>query len=986
MAQPVFDEHPLEQYLRDAGETSEPMPGGSAEFTVQEEEWETSDNGDYAEACPAFLKPILDVIMTLLSMNSSTAFVERFKYAVISSSLLSSSLAPPKQLGTHRNLREHSPHPPGKLPSSNQHSRESSLASSASSSSPQHQHEPVHSLLFSSEQPYQLFFLALAFVTVFFGAGYYFLSMSLFAASAFLLYIYNMDLASRHDMTPSLDTLNELISAGDVWDSVVHEAITILEKEEQSSYSTSTSIPSHSLRVALHSTLVTTQTQCDNVRHLFSALTSQNELAQLSEMYAPPSPGPSKGGFGFPTSPNMNGARPLSLPESSRQRTHSAPTSRESKRSTWSGYPASYSSLANASSLSPTKQNYFTTRRREKRRSDLSALLQVTGGMGSPLGSSVSAPVSPAAGGLEGVQEAEEDDQAFDEAEEEESFGAAALDMRRKRRSGGLEALTLGLPSSSSSPPRNNKRNSAAFPLRSPLSPRFQFHHQQQQPTPPSSRPTSTILYPSQSAPQSLNQSPNSTSPHKSTSFVSGSRFTPLKPPPVRPRHPLSLSSLHLALSTALAAKRYTCSYLLALRFDEERGSGDDANVTTGMGYWEDVRSVMGLLTSTFVDASARLVEVLEAEADRGNMDTSLSEAEGDASFDDSFGEEEEPKIRAGGIGRKPKSLNLDDLDLTRATDTAASFAPQPSQLTRFAAHVDAISNALNDARAQLEECVEELRGELVGRKRSSTHSSTRDSEDNEEQSRTRQDHPSLQAYERLRRELGLALRECERGREKLLDLVYPPAPAQESLDHEELEDEGEAEDVPQLGHDHASSDESSDKVLDPFVEYGDNKDVAVVNLDDASNHLLLATSTKHLPPPGIEQVFEASTFMGEDGNGWRRERSKLSREDRIRLVKERRESLGLARASLVAGGEEEEGDAGRRGEGTNEKWGPGGEVVQELKDVIWQVGEKRRKMMVAASKNEERRSLEVSAPAPALLASESEPELGRLPLVEADS
>jgi hypothetical protein len=27
------------------------------------------------------------------------------------------------------------------------------------------------------------------------------------------------------------------------------------------------------------------------------------------------------------------------------------------------------------------------------------------------------------------------------------------------------------------------------------------------------------------------------------------------------------------------------------------------------------------------------------------------------------------------------------------------------------------------------------------------------------------------------------------------------------------------------------------------------------------------------------------------------------------------------------------------------EKWGPGGEVVQELKDVIWKVGEKRRKM-----------------------------------------
>jgi hypothetical protein len=31
----------------------------------------------------------------------------------------------------------------------------------------------------------------------------------------------------------SLDTLDDLIAAGNVWDSVVHEAITVLEKEEE---------------------------------------------------------------------------------------------------------------------------------------------------------------------------------------------------------------------------------------------------------------------------------------------------------------------------------------------------------------------------------------------------------------------------------------------------------------------------------------------------------------------------------------------------------------------------------------------------------------------------------------------------------------------------------------------------------------------------------------------------------------------------------
>src|SRR6202035_3427655 len=53
---------------------------------------------------------------------------------------------------------------------------------------------------------------------------------------------------------------------------------------------TSPASPSSALRVALHSSLHTTQTQCDNIRRLFSALTAPAELAQLSEMYAPPSP------------------------------------------------------------------------------------------------------------------------------------------------------------------------------------------------------------------------------------------------------------------------------------------------------------------------------------------------------------------------------------------------------------------------------------------------------------------------------------------------------------------------------------------------------------------------------------------------------------------------------------------------------------------------------------------------------------------------
>jgi hypothetical protein len=69
------------------------------------------------------------------------------------------------------------------------------------------------------------------------------------------------------------------------------------------------------------------------------------------------------------------------------------------------------------------------------------------------------------------------------------------------------------------------------------------------------------------------------------------------------------------------------------------------------------------------------------------------------------------------------------------------------------------------------------------------------------------------------------------------------------------------------------------------------------------------------------------------------RERSKLSREERIELTKARREKRE-GRGSYP--GSTDEGllvERARRG------LGPGGEVVQELKDVIWKVGERRRKM-----------------------------------------
>ncbi|KAG6849741.1 hypothetical protein C0991_011122 [Blastosporella zonata] len=206
---------------------------------------------------------------------------------------------------------------------------------------------------------------------------------------------------------------------------------------------------------------------------------------------------------------------------------------------------------------------------------------------------------------------------------------------------------------------------------------------------------------------------------------------------------------------------------------------------------------------------------------------------------------------------------------------------------------------------------------------------------------------PALEAYERLRRELGLALRECERGRARLLDVVYPP-------DLYTAEDDGDSgDDVPALGHDGSDESDKPDPVFpfdmdvepeSPPVGYAVVALEAVDGgaMDDATSHLLLSASTQHLPPPGIEQVFEADS--GSVGM-FTRERSKLTREERIKLAKARRESggaaLGLEPAMPVM--------EAKKGAGV-EKWGPGGEVVQELKDVIWKVGERRRQMADANS------------------------------------
>jgi hypothetical protein len=100
-----------------------------------------------------------------------------------------------------------------------------------------------------------------------------------------------------------------------------------------------------------------------------------------------------------------------------------------------------------------------------------------------------------------------------------------------------------------------------------------------------------------------------------------------------------------------------------------------------------------------------------------------------------------------------------------------------------------------------------------------------------------------------------------------------------------------------------------------------------------------LTATSQHLPPPGIEQVFESVSAA----QPFTRERSKLTRDERIRIAKARRESRFSVLGPVPDAHEEEQRPA-------RESWGPGGEVVQELKDVIWKVGEQRRKMVERTS------------------------------------
>lgn len=316
----------------------------------------------------------------------------------------------------------------------------------------------------------------------------------------------------------------------------------------------------------------------------------------------------------------------------------------------------------------------------------------------------------------------------------------------------------------------------------------------------------------------------------------------------------------------------------------------------------------------------------------------------------------------------------------SRGIEQTMSYAPMPSHLMRFAAHVDALTCALNEARSNLEQCVTALRDTTSGKKRDSTSPDVSLDDpfaDPQPQgpTSTTSTMTALEAYERVRKELGLAFRECERGRDHLLhhtqQLTAPPPDVEEVLSGSEMEE------VPPLGRDNGtdeSTEERGPTTMEPPLKSSTlvaHDSLGFEDCEDSfSSHLesQLEAAPKFV---GVEEVFEADT---EDLGGFKRERSKLTREERIALAKARRE-----RKELVPPPAEDDltnNPTELRDKKTNSGMGPGAEVVQELKDVIWRVGERRRKMaeqqlsISGSSSSSEHSSASGSLPSPVAVSS----------------
>ncbi|KAG9019023.1 hypothetical protein FRB90_007195 [Tulasnella sp. 427] len=977
MAEAVFESlHPLDSYIIESLDDAfcVNMPGATAEMVPEQpridEDTERHDLVPWRPAARWGFQAVA-ALLEYVSVTDTPAiqFAERFKYIIISSSLLDTSLAPKSALPTASRFPSplSSPLPPPREPRASHldapahaNGRPTSPGLHLNTEPPTPLSPPVESSSFAtvattsttlphSEKvhPYLRYLLAsptirrnapiLAVTFALALNGYVlFAILSLFTLKTTRTKELEAQAAARAlSYASTLDAVQSLINANNVWSAIVGEAMGILEQEEKQLFygPVPTNSPSTSIRVALASTLHSTQSQSETVRQLFTPLTSSNQLARLSEMYAPPSPTPTRATL----SPSPNQSRPVSMYGASslskRNSMMGSPelrnmdASKSDKRSTWSGATTRVA-LSRGSSLRGPKVEEphspvagpSSPRRRQKKR-----LSTVYGDDSPPVSPSnldeqVPKPEAEQQSPLTVTPQFQNPKTPQRSQKKEDLFTATPPMIRRRRRSGSL----------------SGGRNSP-IPASQPLSLR-------------SPRPASASGVESRTPGMTHSRSHNS---------LSG--VTPLstKLPTIQTtRHPLSLTALHQQLRGAIAAKRFTSAHLLALRFGGlEETSREELELLDGEdeSYWEDVRSVTSLLTSALEDASASLSDALEEgkqEKDRDGQPSPLNIA---------FPSRDLPPLTArmsllgspfpeGILSSTPSRASVALWSRFNSPQIGvgnSSFAPTESHLTRFSAHVNGLLEAMDNAKLQLKECISVVQNVVDG------PSALPYADD------TPSLQSALQSYDRLRKELSSALREFERGRGSLLDLIKYQNQQQASQEQHADESDGEDEEsLPTLALDQSSNEADSEDRHGPLLPvhsaiYNPEHDVIttppmVAVEDTASQHLLITADPDHLPPPhGIEQVFAFEHSKDEAGRqpavaAFNRERSKLSREERIALAKAKRSTGQSGSLSTIAGsGNDDNGGSGSGGEAP---WGPGGEVVQELKHVISRV-EERRKM-----------------------------------------
>lgn len=336
----------------------------------------------------------------------------------------------------------------------------------------------------------------------------------------------------------------------------------------------------------------------------------------------------------------------------------------------------------------------------------------------------------------------------------------------------------------------------------------------------------------------------------------------------IQPKGP-SLQAIQAVLRSALSARRYACAHLLALRFQP---SIYDTDVEREE-YWTNVHDVISLMTDAYNSATLSVEKCLE---------TSYAL------------EREEEQSDSGEI---ESNVMLSVVEPVLKTTPFSGFAPTPTPIAKFAAHMTNLSTALEEAREHLTACVSGLRPK----------------EDKAQ---------ALLAYDAVRRELGVALREYERGRIHLIAILSPP---QTEPEHEDVQTIMSTpfnelpilvpdDEVPSLGHSPSSSWPS------PVFSSAPYPDLVEVLVEERE------------PMDEIEQVYSGDSEVG----AFTRERSKMSREERIAAAKATR--LVPQQPSAL----------------DRERWGPGGEVVQELKEMISRVAERKQKLANRCDSNAE--------------------------------